>query len=100
MVAFSSDSKKSLIKLIDKELNSPIPTPNNIRLIITNLKFVINAGSGPKMMIKPIPNNTVFFFPILFMTRLLINTKIVIIIAGIVAKLSTEAKPSSGFIPW
>ena len=85
---------------MDKELNNPIPAPNNIRLIITNLKFVKKAGSGPKMMIKPIPNNTVFFFPILFMTRLLINTKIVIIIAEIVAKLSTEAKPSSGFIPW
>ena len=85
---------------MDKELNNPIPAPNNIRLIITNLKFVKKAGRGPKIIIKPIPNNTVFFFPILFMTRLLINTKIVIIIAGIVAKLSTEANPSSEFIPW
>ena len=85
---------------MDKELNNPIPAPNTIRLIITNLKFVKKAGSGPKIIIKPIPNNTVFFLPILFITRLLSNTKIVIIIAGMVAKLSTEANPSSGFIPW
>ena len=58
----------------------------------------MKAGTIPKINISNRPRSTVFFLPINLITPLLRRTKIVIIIAGIVAKLSTEARPILGLL--